>query len=113
MSFFRITLHRSAIGLPERTRGVLAALGLRKRTQTVFHPVSPQFAGDERGAAAGEGLLVGETCAQGVKQWGVVGEGNEKKQEISKGAASGDQEYPARDQPRGSSLPPQCILVLY
>ncbi|KAK9769943.1 hypothetical protein SCAR479_13408 [Seiridium cardinale] len=45
MSFFRITLHRSAIGLPERTRGVLAALGLRKRTQTVFHPVSPQFAG--------------------------------------------------------------------
>ncbi|ORY60105.1 uncharacterized protein BCR38DRAFT_350581 [Pseudomassariella vexata] len=45
MPFFRITLHRSAIGLPERTRGVLAALGLRKRTQTVFHPVSPQFAG--------------------------------------------------------------------
>lgn len=45
MSFFRITLHRSAIGLPERTRGVLASLGLRKRTQTVFHPVSPQFAG--------------------------------------------------------------------
>ncbi|KAH0599571.1 hypothetical protein MHUMG1_02359 [Metarhizium humberi] len=45
MSFFRITLHRSAIGLPERTRGVLAALGLRKRMQTVFHPVEPQFAG--------------------------------------------------------------------
>lgn len=45
MSYFRITLHRSAIGLPERTRGVLAALGLRKRTQTVFHPVHPQFAG--------------------------------------------------------------------
>ncbi|KAH6645934.1 hypothetical protein BKA67DRAFT_526249 [Truncatella angustata] len=45
MSFFRIQLHRSAIGLPERTRGVLAALGLRKRTQTVFHPVTPQFAG--------------------------------------------------------------------
>ncbi|KAK6824693.1 hypothetical protein PG990_003944 [Apiospora arundinis] len=44
-SYFRITLHRSAIGLPERTRGVLAALGLRKRSQTVFHPVSPQFAG--------------------------------------------------------------------
>ncbi|PTD04351.1 hypothetical protein FCULG_00001465 [Fusarium culmorum] len=38
MSFFRITLHRSAIGLPERTRGVLAALGLRRRMQTVFHP---------------------------------------------------------------------------
>ncbi|KAF7524685.1 hypothetical protein G7054_g11344 [Neopestalotiopsis clavispora] len=45
MAFFRVTLHRSAIGLPERTRGVLAALGLRKRTQTVYHPVSPQFAG--------------------------------------------------------------------
>lgn len=45
MAFFRITLHRSAIGLPERTRGVLKALGLRRRSQTVFHPVSPQFAG--------------------------------------------------------------------
>ncbi|KAJ4155182.1 hypothetical protein LMH87_000439 [Akanthomyces muscarius] len=45
MSFFRITLHRSAIGLPERTRGVLAALGLRRRMQTVFHPAEPQFAG--------------------------------------------------------------------
>jgi large subunit ribosomal protein L30 len=45
MSYFRITLHRSAIGLPERTRGVLASLGLRKRSQTVFHPVHPQFAG--------------------------------------------------------------------
>ena len=45
MPFFRITLHRSAIGLPERTRGVLMSLGLRKRTQTVYHPVSPQFAG--------------------------------------------------------------------
>ncbi|CAG9979360.1 unnamed protein product [Clonostachys byssicola] len=45
MSFFRITLHRSSIGLPERTRGVLNALGLRRRGRTVFHPVSPQFAG--------------------------------------------------------------------
>lgn len=45
MSYFRVTLHRSAIGLPERTRGVLAALGLRRRMQTVFHPVEPQFAG--------------------------------------------------------------------
>ncbi|KAH8899711.1 ribosomal protein L30 [Thozetella sp. PMI_491] len=45
MSWFRITLQRSAIGLPQRTRGVLMALGLRRRTQTVFHPVSPQFAG--------------------------------------------------------------------
>ncbi|RYP90338.1 hypothetical protein DL770_003561 [Monosporascus sp. CRB-9-2] len=45
MSYFRITLRRSAIGLPRRTRGVLAALGLRRRMQTVFHPVDAQFAG--------------------------------------------------------------------
>ncbi|KOS22150.1 54S ribosomal protein L33 [Escovopsis weberi] len=45
MAFFRITLHRSAIGMPERTRGVLAALGLHRRGRTVFHPVSAQFAG--------------------------------------------------------------------
>ncbi|KAL2179815.1 mitochondrial 54S ribosomal protein uL30m [Thermothelomyces heterothallicus CBS 202.75] len=45
MSYFRITLHRSAIGLPKRTRGVLAALGLHRRGQIVFHPVSAQFAG--------------------------------------------------------------------
>ncbi|KAK3315373.1 hypothetical protein B0H66DRAFT_343149 [Apodospora peruviana] len=45
MSWFRITLHRSAIGLPERTHGVLKALGLRRRSQVVFHPVEPQFAG--------------------------------------------------------------------
>jgi ribosomal protein L30 len=45
MSYFRITLHRSAIGLPKRTRGVLAALGLHRRSQVVFHPVEAQFAG--------------------------------------------------------------------
>ncbi|KAI2631656.1 hypothetical protein GGS21DRAFT_522489 [Xylaria nigripes] len=45
MSYFRITLYRSAIGLPQRTHGVLKALGLRKRYQTVFHPVSPDAAG--------------------------------------------------------------------
>jgi len=45
MSFFRVTLHRSAIGLPERTRGVLGALGLKRRSQTVFHPVSANVAG--------------------------------------------------------------------
>lgn len=45
MSFFRITLHRSAIGMPKRTRGVLAALGLHRRSQVVFHPVSAQCAG--------------------------------------------------------------------
>ncbi|RDA84012.1 hypothetical protein CP532_2919 [Ophiocordyceps camponoti-leonardi (nom. inval.)] len=45
MSFFRITLNRSAIGLPARTRGALSALGLRRRTQTVFRPVNVSVAG--------------------------------------------------------------------
>src|SRR5947207_11046619 len=45
MAYFRITLIRSAIGLPKKSRGVLAALGLRKRMRTVFHPVSPDVAG--------------------------------------------------------------------
>ncbi|PSR75292.1 ribosomal protein L30 [Coniella lustricola] len=44
-SFFRIHLHRSQIGMPQRTRDVLAALGLHKRGKTVYHPVHPQFAG--------------------------------------------------------------------
>lgn len=45
MSFFRITLHRSSIGLPERTRGVLKALGLHRRGRVAFHPVSAQVGG--------------------------------------------------------------------
>ncbi|KAG7294376.1 hypothetical protein NEMBOFW57_004447 [Staphylotrichum longicolle] len=45
MSYFRITLHRSAIGLPKRTRAVLAALGLHRRGKVVFHPVEAQFGG--------------------------------------------------------------------
>ncbi len=45
MSFFRITLMRSGIGLPKRTQGVLKALGLRHRMRTVFYPVSPEVAG--------------------------------------------------------------------
>lgn len=45
MSFFKITLFRSGIGMTERQNGVLKALGLRKRMQTVYHPVSPQVAG--------------------------------------------------------------------
>ncbi|KAI0484397.1 ribosomal protein L30 [Xylariaceae sp. FL0804] len=44
-TFFRITLQRSAIGLPRRTRGALAALGLHRRGRTVFHPAEPHFAG--------------------------------------------------------------------
>ncbi|KAH7065121.1 50S ribosomal protein-like protein L30 [Macrophomina phaseolina] len=45
MAYFRITLMRSAIGLPQKTRGVLAALGLRKRMRTVYHPVTQSVAG--------------------------------------------------------------------
>ncbi|KAK2800223.1 hypothetical protein FQN50_008187 [Emmonsiellopsis sp. PD_5] len=45
MTYFRITLIRSAIGLPKRSTGVLMALGLKKRMATVFHPVSPDVAG--------------------------------------------------------------------
>ncbi|OAX78420.1 ribosomal protein L30 [Emergomyces africanus] len=45
MTYFRITLIRSAIGLPRRTTGVLMALGLKKRMQTVFYPVTPDVAG--------------------------------------------------------------------
>ena len=45
MPFFRITLMRSAIGLPKKTRGVLNALGLRRRSATVFLPVNASTAG--------------------------------------------------------------------
>lgn len=36
---------RSGIGLPRRTQGILKALGLRYRMQTVFYPVTPEVAG--------------------------------------------------------------------
>jgi len=45
MSYFRITLIRSAIGLPRKSSNVLKALGLRKRMATVFHPVTMDVAG--------------------------------------------------------------------
>ncbi|USP80943.1 hypothetical protein yc1106_08217 [Curvularia clavata] len=45
MSYFRITLLRSGIGMPAKTQGVLKALGLRKRMTTVYHPVSQSVAG--------------------------------------------------------------------
>jgi large subunit ribosomal protein L30 len=45
MAYFKITLIRSAIGLTTKTRGVLAALGLRRRMWTVYHPVTPDTAG--------------------------------------------------------------------
>lgn len=45
MPYFKITLLRSGIGLPYKRRGVLAALGLRKRMTTVYHPVCQDIAG--------------------------------------------------------------------
>jgi large subunit ribosomal protein L30 len=45
MPYFKITLLRSGIGLPFKTRGVLTALGLRKRMRTVFQPVTQSTAG--------------------------------------------------------------------
>ncbi|KAF8245242.1 hypothetical protein K440DRAFT_556151 [Wilcoxina mikolae CBS 423.85] len=45
MSYFKITLIRSGIGMTKRQNGVLAALGLRKRMSIVYHPVSPEVAG--------------------------------------------------------------------
>ena len=45
MSYFRITLIRSAIGLPGQSKRILESLGLRKRMATVFHPVGPEVAG--------------------------------------------------------------------
>ncbi|KAI5815692.1 mitochondrial 54S ribosomal protein YmL33 [Pyronema omphalodes] len=45
MSYFKITLIRSGIGMTKKQNGVLAALGLRKRMSIVYHPVSPDIAG--------------------------------------------------------------------
>ncbi|KZO96637.1 hypothetical protein CALVIDRAFT_537002 [Calocera viscosa TUFC12733] len=42
---YRITLMRSALGLPSYARETLAALGLKKRMQHVFHPFSGTTAG--------------------------------------------------------------------
>ncbi|KAG0143382.1 hypothetical protein CROQUDRAFT_185055 [Cronartium quercuum f. sp. fusiforme G11] len=42
---YRITLFRSAIGLPKPKRDTLASLGLKKRMQTVYHRHSPDMAG--------------------------------------------------------------------
>lgn len=52
-TFLRITLRRSAIGLPKRTRDVLASLGLHRRGAVVF-----RWAGDR--SAAGMVMRVKE-----------------------------------------------------
>jgi large subunit ribosomal protein L30 len=43
--FWKVTLMRSAIGLPRRRGDTLVALGLRKRFRTVYKPINPQIAG--------------------------------------------------------------------
>jgi len=45
MSYFKITLIRSAIGMTKRQNAILASLGLRKRMSIAYHPVSPDVAG--------------------------------------------------------------------
>ena len=42
---YRITLHRSALAMPEEYGKALAVLGLSKKDQTTFHPFSAQMAG--------------------------------------------------------------------
>lgn len=42
---YRVTLRRSAIGLPKQAGRVLEALGLHKRLQSVFHRQHPGIAG--------------------------------------------------------------------
>ncbi|WFD01071.1 hypothetical protein MYAM1_003832 [Malassezia yamatoensis] len=42
---FRVTLRRSAIGLPKHTGRILEGLGLHKRLQSVYQPQNPAVAG--------------------------------------------------------------------
>ncbi|KAM5544709.1 hypothetical protein V8D89_001607 [Ganoderma adspersum] len=45
LTHFRITLRRSAISLPSNIKGTLAALGIHRRLQTVYHRHTPDIAG--------------------------------------------------------------------
>ncbi|KAG0685524.1 39S ribosomal protein L33, mitochondrial [Kluyveromyces marxianus] len=45
MVFYRITLRRSVIGTPKKTRAVVESLGLRKRGSIVYQPAIPSIAG--------------------------------------------------------------------
>ncbi|EJF59189.1 hypothetical protein DICSQDRAFT_148668 [Dichomitus squalens LYAD-421 SS1] len=45
LTHYRITLRRSAIALPMNIKGTLAALGIHRRLQTVFHRHTPDIAG--------------------------------------------------------------------
>ena len=45
MPYFKITLIRSGIGLPMRTKAILQALRLNRRMKTVFLPINREVAG--------------------------------------------------------------------
>jgi large subunit ribosomal protein L30 len=45
MAKIRITQVKSKIGMPERQKRTLAALGIRKMNQSVVHEASPQILG--------------------------------------------------------------------
>ena len=45
LTHYRITSRRSAIALPKNIKGTLAALGISRRLQTVYHRHTPDIAG--------------------------------------------------------------------
>ncbi|SCU86650.1 LAFA_0E02190g1_1 [Lachancea sp. 'fantastica'] len=45
MVFYKITLSRSIIGLPQATKNIAASLGLGKTGSVVYRKVSPSIAG--------------------------------------------------------------------
>jgi large subunit ribosomal protein L30 len=45
ITHFKVTLRRSAISLPEKIKGTVAALGLHKRHQTIYQRHTPEAAG--------------------------------------------------------------------
>ncbi|CAH01328.1 mitochondrial 54S ribosomal protein uL30m [Kluyveromyces lactis] len=45
MVFYRITLQRSVIGTPQKTRAVVKSLGLGKRGSVAYQPATPSIAG--------------------------------------------------------------------
>lgn len=45
MVFYKITLSRSVIGTPQKTRAMVKGLGLGKRGSVVYQPATPSIAG--------------------------------------------------------------------
>ena len=45
LTYYKITLRRSAISLPEPFKATLVSLGIHRRMQTVYHPHTPECAG--------------------------------------------------------------------